>query len=47
MSEAVETKIKEVFDTIRPMIQQDGGDMEYLGFEDGFVKLRLMGACVG
>lgn len=38
--------IKELLDTrIRPTIQEDGGDVEYKGFEDGVVKLLLKGAC--
>ncbi|KAJ3011038.1 UNVERIFIED_CONTAM: hypothetical protein HDU68_001856 [Siphonaria sp. JEL0065] len=38
--------IKELLDTrIRPTIQDDGGDVEYMGFEDGVVKLKLKGAC--
>ncbi|KAI8903757.1 hypothetical protein EDD86DRAFT_195468 [Gorgonomyces haynaldii] len=38
--------IKELLETrIRPTIQEDGGDIEYVGFEDGVVKLKLMGAC--
>ncbi|OLL24987.1 NifU-like protein [Neolecta irregularis DAH-3] len=38
--------IKELLDTrIRPAIQEDGGDIEYRGFENGYVKLKLRGAC--
>ncbi|KAJ3103183.1 hypothetical protein HDU97_010316 [Phlyctochytrium planicorne] len=38
--------IKELLDTrIRPTIQDDGGDVEFMGFEDGVVKLKLKGAC--
>ncbi|KEZ43842.1 NFU1 iron-sulfur cluster scaffold-like protein, mitochondrial [Scedosporium apiospermum] len=38
--------IKELLDTrIRPAIQEDGGDIEYRGFEDGYVSLKLRGAC--
>jgi len=38
--------IKELLETrIRPAIQEDGGDIEFRGFEDGFVKLKLRGAC--
>ncbi|RHZ44757.1 hypothetical protein Glove_709g22 [Diversispora epigaea] len=38
--------IKELLDTrIRPAIQDDGGDIEYRGYEDGVVKLKLKGAC--
>ncbi|CAG8545399.1 6622_t:CDS:2 [Ambispora gerdemannii] len=38
--------IKELLDTrIRPAIQDDGGDIEYRGFENGIVKLKLRGSC--
>jgi NFU1 iron-sulfur cluster scaffold homolog, mitochondrial len=38
--------IKELLDTrIRPAIQDDGGDIEFRGFEEGKVLLKLRGAC--
>ncbi|KAI8926622.1 hypothetical protein BC831DRAFT_455968 [Entophlyctis helioformis] len=38
--------IKELLETrIRPTIQEDGGDIEYMGFVDGVVKVKLRGAC--
>jgi Fe-S cluster biogenesis protein NfuA len=38
--------IKELLETrIRPAIQDDGGDIEFRGFEDGYVSLKLRGAC--
>ncbi|KAM0329140.1 hypothetical protein ACHAQA_004436 [Verticillium albo-atrum] len=38
--------IKELLETrIRPAIQEDGGDIEFRGFEDGVVLLKLRGAC--
>lgn len=40
--------IKEILDNrIRPVIQGDGGDLSYEGFDadNGIVKLRLQGAC--
>ena len=38
--------IKELLDTrIRPTVQEDGGDIIYMGFDDGIVKLRMQGAC--
>jgi len=38
--------IKELLDTrIRPAIQEDGGDIEFRGFVDGQVLLKLRGAC--
>jgi len=42
-------KIEEVLGTVRPAIQMDGGDVEFVDFNesDGLVTLRLMGHCVG
>jgi Fe-S cluster biogenesis protein NfuA len=38
--------IKELLETrIRPVIQEDGGDLCYKGFENGVVKLKLQGSC--
>lgn len=38
--------IKELLETrIRPAIQEDGGDIEFRGFEGGQVMLKLRGAC--
>ena len=34
--------IKELLDTrIRPTVQEDGGDIVYMGFDDGVVKLKM------
>ena len=42
----LEQKILTLLDEeIRPAIAQDGGDVVYHGFEDGVVKLELIGAC--
>jgi Fe-S cluster biogenesis protein NfuA len=41
----LENKIKEVLDTIRPFLISDGGDVEYVRFEDGIVYVKLLGAC--
>ena len=41
-------RIIEVIDTIRPMLQNDGGDIEFVRLEeDNTVKVRLQGACKG
>lgn len=38
--------VKELLETrIRPAIQEDGGDIEFRGFEGGNVLLKLRGAC--
>ncbi|KRZ50110.1 NFU1 iron-sulfur cluster scaffold -like protein, mitochondrial [Trichinella nativa] len=40
--------IKDLLNTrIRPTIQDDGGDVVFMGFDDGIVKLKLQGACTG
>jgi Fe-S cluster biogenesis protein NfuA len=38
--------IKDVLDTLRPAIMQDGGDIHFVRFENGTVFVRLHGACV-
>ena len=42
-------KIERVLETVRPAIQMDGGDVEFVDFDEseGVVQLRLMGHCVG
>jgi NFU1 iron-sulfur cluster scaffold homolog, mitochondrial len=38
--------IKELLDTkIRPTVQEDGGDVVYVAYENGIVKLKLQGSC--
>ncbi|KAK0083897.1 hypothetical protein PV325_007984 [Microctonus aethiopoides] len=38
--------IKELLDTrIRPTVQEDGGDLVFMGFENGIVKLKMQGSC--
>ena len=39
--------IKKTIKKIRPYINSDGGDLEFVKFEDGIVYIRLLGACVG
>lgn len=34
-------------DKIRPFLQRDGGDCEFIKFEDGIVYVKMHGACVG
>jgi len=39
-------KVQQALDTIRPMLQADGGDIELVEVtDDGVVKVRLSGAC--
>jgi NFU1 iron-sulfur cluster scaffold homolog, mitochondrial len=40
--------IKELLNTrIRPAVQEDGGDIDFVSFSDGVVKLNLKGSCRG
>lgn len=43
--EVVEAIVKLIDTRIRPVVQQDGGDIEYRGFAKGYVRLRMQGAC--
>lgn len=38
-------EIESVLETLRPMLIQDGGNVELVDIEDGVVKLRLVGSC--
>jgi Fe-S cluster biogenesis protein NfuA len=40
-------KIEQALNKIRPALQADGGDVEFVGVENGIVKVRLTGACGG
>ena len=42
----IEQKIAEIIEQhVKPWIERDGGGIEYLGFDNGVVKVRLYGAC--
>lgn len=45
--EEILVEINEVIQMIRPYINRDGGDLEFVKFEEGIVYVRLSGACVG
>ena len=40
-----EEKIIEVINNIKPYLNMDGGDIEYVKYEDGYVYIKLSGAC--
>lgn len=40
-----EEKIKDVIDKIRPFIINDGGNIEYVKYEDNIVYIQMKGAC--
>ena len=43
----MEEDIKKALEEIRPVLQADGGDVEYVGMVGDIVKVRLKGACSG
>ncbi|MDD6539886.1 MAG: NifU family protein [Firmicutes bacterium] len=44
----MEEKIIEALNQIRPFLQRDGGDLEFVELtEDNIVKVRLQGHCAG
>ena len=39
-------KVKKVLEEkIKPFLLADGGDIEYVDFKDGKLRVRLLGAC--
>ena len=44
--ENIEEKIKEVIEKVRPFLQNDGGDIEFVRFENGIVYVKMHGACM-
>jgi len=47
MKETIEDRVQKVLQELRPNLQADGGDIEFLGVENGVVKVKLKGACAG
>ncbi len=47
MTETVEKKIQAALEKVRPQLQADGGDVQYVSFDKGTVKVRLQGHCAG
>ena len=45
----LEKEIKKALDQVRPNLQADGGDVEYVSFNEktGVLALRLKGMCLG
>lgn len=42
----LEQKVISIIDQIRPYLQEDGGDIEYVGLTpDNVVNVKLQGAC--
>ena len=40
-------EIHRVLDKQRPYLNSEGGDIQFIDYEDGIVYVRMLGACVG
>jgi Fe-S cluster biogenesis protein NfuA len=47
MSEKIDDRVKKALEQVRPQLQADGGDIEFVGFDNGVVKVKMKGACNG
>ena len=45
VSEEKKNTIIEAIETVRPYLQADGGDVEYVDYVNEVVQVRLKGAC--
>ena len=45
--EEIEKKINELLDSIRPYLNADGGDLEFIKYEDNYVYIKMLGMCQG
>ncbi len=40
------SKIKKLIEEIRPYLNMDGGDIEFIKYEDKYVYVKLKGHCI-
>lgn len=45
MNKQIEDQIKEIIEKIRPFLNNDGGDIEFIKFEDGIAYIKMLGNC--
>ena len=43
----LEQQVRETLEELRPALQMDGGDVEFVGIDGSVVQVRLLGACGG
>jgi Fe-S cluster biogenesis protein NfuA len=43
----VKNQVEAALEELRPRLQADGGDIEFMGVNEGVVKVKLKGACAG
>ncbi len=45
MNEEIEVKIRALIDKLRPFLISDGGNLEFVSYENNIVYVKLLGAC--
>ncbi len=43
--EKIIEKINEIIDELRPFLNLEGGDITFIKYDDGYVYVKLSGAC--
>lgn len=43
--QTIEEQIINTIEKIRPYIQRDGGDVQFISYDDGIVTVQMLGAC--
>jgi Fe-S cluster biogenesis protein NfuA len=47
MVDTVEKRVKDALEEIRPQLQADGGDVEFVAIKGSVVQVKLRGSCAG
>jgi Fe-S cluster biogenesis protein NfuA len=47
MADSIEKRVQAALNEIRPQLQMDGGDVQFVAVEGQTVKVRLVGHCAG
>lgn len=47
MMNEIEDKIIQILEKIRPYLNNDGGDVEFVKYKDNICYVKLKGACAG
>ncbi len=47
MENNIENRVIEILNVLRPFLINDGGDLEFVKYENNIVYIRMLGACAG
>lgn len=47
MENNIENRVIEILNILRPFLINDGGDLEFVKYENNIVYIRMLGACAG